>query len=169
MTFSIPNELWNKYYEMADLLIDDEHIGVNCTLVYPEKKIACNNCIFNTLPGGVSTNVYKNGGPMPFSYGPCPLCGGTGYKSSEETDSIRLRVYWRHRDWLKVGQSINYVDGRVQVIGYLKDFANFRKANTIILVSDQTKYQKWTYAQAGNAFPHGFGKNRYFVAFLDRT
>lgn len=166
MTISISNDFWNKYYEACDFFLDDSHIGESCTLVYPSRKIACNNCVTSNI-GGTSTNAYRHGGPAPFNFGSCPLCGGNGYHEEEITGTITLRIYWQPRDWIKVS-SISFPNADVQVIGYKSDLPNLRKANEVILLNDQTNTD-WRMALAGEPFLHGFGKNRYFVAFLKRV
>ena len=163
MTITVPTDLWNSYYEACDFFLDDSHIGSTCTLVYPSRKISCNNCVTNTI-GATSTNSYRHGGPAPFSFGSCSLCGGSGYKEEEVTGTIRLRMYWRQRDWIKVSE-ISFPDADVQVIGYLTDLPNLKKANEVRL---NNQYGDWRFQLSGETFPHGFGKNRYFVAFLKR-
>jgi hypothetical protein len=165
MTITIPDGFWDKYREACDFFIDDNHIGKSCTLVYPARRIICDNCIVNTI-GGTSTNSYKHGGLAPFNFGNCPLCGGNGYHEEEITDSIRLRIYWRQKDWIKVS-NISIPDADVQVIGYLSDLPNLRKANEVILVNETT-HGEWRVILSGEPFLHGFGKDRYFVAFLKR-
>lgn len=154
-----------KYQEAADLFIDNVNIGVNCTLVYPDKRTECPNCKINTI-GGSSINVYKTGGPYPFTVGNCQYCQGKGFKTENATEDIRLRIYQNPKNWIKVA-NIEIVAGRVQVIGYLSDSQKLRRAKEIELVSDQD-YQKWKYKLATDIYPHGFGKNRYFLSYLDR-
>jgi hypothetical protein len=166
MTISIPDAFWDKYYEACDFFLDNDHIGKSCTLVYPPKKTECSNCTFNNL-GGTSTNVYRHGGPAPFNFGRCPMCGGNGYKETEVTAQINLRVYWRNRDWIKVA-NINVPDAEVQIIGYLADLQKVRQAIEIRLVDERTQGD-WRMNLAGEPFPHGFGKNKYFIAHLKRA
>ncbi len=64
--------------------------------------------------------------------------------------------------------NISFPNADVQVIGYRSDLPNLRKANEILLLNDQTNTD-WRMALAGEPFLHGFGKNRYFVAFLKRV
>jgi hypothetical protein len=166
MTITIPDGLLELYEEVGDLFIDNPMIGVVCTIVYPEIKIPCPNCILNTFGGG-SVNVYRTGGPYPFE-GVCPYCNGAGFKLETSTEDIRLRVYFSSRDWIKVS-NMQVVDGRVQCIGYLADSPKIRRANYINLVSEQSNYQTWSYKLASEPFPHGFSKRRYCIFFCDRT
>lgn len=163
MTISIPDSFWDRYKEACDFFIDDDHIGRACTLVYPPKRESCANCI---KPVGMSTtNTYRDGGPMPFTFGGCPLCGGDGYKETEVTESIRLRIYWSRADWIRIAGSIVAEDAEVMIIGYMSDLPKVRKAIHIKLADDNNEAD-YRAAVVGKPMPWGFGRNRYFVAYL---
>jgi hypothetical protein len=160
---SIPSGVFNQYYEAVDWLINNNYTGHSCTLVYPPKKTVCENCTVNII-GGSSTNTYKHGGPAPFSFGNCPLCGGNGYHEEEVTGTLRVRIYWEKQAWKKYA-SVNIDDAEAMIIGYLSDLPNLIKANEIILINKQ-EYANIRMVLTGQPFPHGFGKDRYFIAFL---
>lgn len=162
---NIPDSAWAKYRTIADFFIDNDNIGKQCKLIYPPKKTTCSNCVTNTI-GSTSTNVWRHGGPAPFNFGNCPMCGGNGYQEDEVSDNIRLRIYWSSRDWKKVAD-IQIPDAQAMIIGYISDLPKVRKAITIELVSEQT-HSVWATELAGEPFPHGFGKNRYFIGFVKR-
>jgi hypothetical protein len=161
---NIPSGVWSKYYEVTDYLINDNHIGKSCTVFYPPIKESCVNCNINHF-GGVSTNVYKHGGPAPF-HGACPLCGNNGYRETESTDTLRLRIYHSRKNWLKVN-NIVIPQADVQVIGFSSDLPKLLRANEIELINEQN-FIKQRYQLAAEPFLHGFGHSRYFVAFLQR-
>jgi len=163
MTISIPDGFWDKYYEACDFFIDDNHIGRACTVVYPPKREACVNCIKPV--GTSSTNVYRHGGPMPFEFGSCPLCGGNGYKEVETTGDIRLRVYWNRADWIRIAGSIVAEDAEVMIIGYIADITKVKRATHLLLAKDNNE-GVYRGSLVGAPTPWGFGRNRYFQAFL---
>jgi hypothetical protein len=163
MTITVPEGLWDKYYEAVDFFIDDDHIGRACTIVYPPLKEACVNCI--TPVGMSNTNVYRDGGPAPFSFGNCPLCGGSGYKETESTDTARLRIYWNRADWIRIAGSIVAPDAEVMVIGYMADLPKIKRATSLLLAKDNNE-ASYRAVLAGQPNPWGFGRNRYFVAYL---
>jgi hypothetical protein len=163
MTITIPDGFWDKYTEACDFFIDNDHIGRACTLVYPPKREDCINCVKPV--GSISTNIYRHGGPMPFNFGGCPLCGGNGYKEVEVTDSIRLRIYWSRADWIRIASSVVAEDAEVMIIGYMSDLPNLRKAAHIILAKDNSEAE-YRATVTGKPVPWGFGRNRYFVAYL---
>lgn len=161
----IPTGFFDKYYEACNLFLDNDNIGKNCTLYYTPKKTVCNNCTTSWF-GGVSTNVYKHGGPAPFS-GKCPLCGGNGYSEVEETDTVRLRVYWQKKNWVKI-ENLQYPNADAMIIGYSSDLIKVRQAQEIKLYSDQT-YMDGRFKLSCEPALHGFGKNAYFIAYIQRV
>jgi len=164
MTISIPDGMMDKYYEACDFFIDNDYIGRACSLVYPPKRIPCNNCIVKPV-GASTTNVYRHGGPAPFPFGDCPLCGGNGYSEIEVTDTIRMRVYWNRSEWIRIANNINIDDAEAIGIGYMTDLPKLQRAIEILLVKDMTAEQYRT-VLAGQPLPWGFGKGRYFAALF---
>jgi hypothetical protein len=148
----IPDDL-DDYYDVCDDLLASEFTSKACTLNYPPEKEICPNCKVVKLASG-SSNVYKTGGPYPFTTGFCPYCGGVGYKEVPNTESIRLRIYWNKRDWNKVLPQIQIPDAEVMTIGYLTDMNKCQKADSILLVSDQAHLMQYRFALAGEPYPH---------------
>lgn len=162
----IPSGIFSLYYNVMDEFLENTYISSSCTVNYPAKKESCSNCV-NAWFGGVNKNTYKSGGPAPFSTGNCPLCGGNGLKESISTDTLNLRIYWRRRDWIKIG-NVNIPDAEVQVIGFASDLPKILRATDIELVTGQN-YLKQKFQLANEPAMHGFGKNRYFIAYLKRA
>ena len=163
----IPTEVFDTYYSIASDFIDS-NFGVNCTIYYPEKKSICDNCIFDSFQKK-STNKYLAGGPISFTTGQCPRCAGTGYRSIADTDSIKLRAYFDKKKWIKMPVDINLVDSAVQVIGHMVDMPKILRASSVLVNSDIQGYKSFKYVLAGEPVPHGFGRNKYFVAMLTRS
>ncbi len=164
----IPASVFLKYKEVADDFIIN-NFGINCKLIYPPRRIPCVNCISgNSLIGSTSTNRYKHGGPQPFSFGNCPTCGGKGYKEDEQTDTIKLRVYFSVEEFTEVVDGLYTPNADAQVIGFIHDLPKFNRANEIICHSDLKNYTTWKFSRIREAVPHGFKKDRYFMAFLKR-
>ena len=90
MAINIPSSVFTTYNEAVLLFTR------TATLVYPEKKEDCPNCIMSNLgTRNRSISIYQPGGPYPFERGmPCPYCGGKGYKAVEVTNDVTLRIYW---------------------------------------------------------------------------
>jgi hypothetical protein len=93
------------------------------------------------------------------------MCGGNGYKEVEITDTIRLRIYWEKSAWIRIGESTIMADAEAMVIGYMSDVPKLRRAVEIILAKDQ-KEAEYRTVLLGKPYPHGFGRSRYFMAYL---
>jgi hypothetical protein len=163
MTISVPQSLFDKYNEVCDWFLTDDNMSRLCTLVFPPKRTPCINCIKPV--GNSTTNTYKHGGPASFTFGNCPLCGGSSFKEVEITDTIRLRIYFEKSAWIKIGESTLITDAEVMVIGFLSDVPKLRRAVEVLLVKDNREAEYRT-VLLGKPYPHGFGKSRYFIAYL---
>ena len=163
MTITLDNSIFEKYFEACDLFLTNDYLSKECLLVYPGKKIVCNTCTVKNI-GGLSTNIYAHGGNAPFNFGSCSYCGGNGYKMEETTDTIRLRIYFERRSWIKISE-VNFPNAIAQCIGYASDESKIRRANEIRLINDQTHATIRTVLD-GPILPHGFRKRRYFICHL---
>lgn len=160
MSFDIDNSVFEIYKEVADWMIDNTNIGKSFTITYPPIKVPCTNC---SVPAGLSQHsVGKFGGPTTHT---CEYCNGNNTIDQVVTTTIQLRIYWEQKSWIKVG-NINFPDADAMVIGYLSDLGKLQNANEIVLSQDQNR---WSFRLSGKPFPHGFGKNRYFVAYFKQN
>lgn len=166
MTIDIPNSLFDKYNEACDTFLENPFFSKQVTLIYPSKKEECSNCNTSMI-GDSSTNTYRHGGPMPFGFGSCPLCGGNGLRETEITDTIRLRLYFNRKDWIKVVSGINIPDAAAMIIGYMTDLPKLRKCSEIVVSIDNNQAE-FRLNLIGVPIPHGFGQ-RYFLAFLNHV
>lgn len=164
---NIPQSVFDKYNDAVDDMINS-NFGVNCKLVYPPIRAQCTNCVFDSI-GRKSANKYAHGGPAPFNFGVCPVCGGSGFKESESDTTIKMRVYYELKSFIKITGTVNIPDGAVQVIGFLSDVEKFKRANRIILNSDLEGVAGDVYERLSEPQPHGFKRNRYFICMLKRS
>lgn len=167
MAFTIPEEIFDIYNEVCDELISNDFIGKACTLYYKPNITECPNCIFDTFTGK-SSNSYKAGGPISFTDSLCPWCNGEGTKETEVTESIRLRLYWSKKDWAKFSIPLTLNDAELMTIGTLTNMPKCKQAVYIRVITSQSNYGYWDFELSAEPFPHGFGKDRYFIAFWKR-
>lgn len=163
-----PDFMSDLYRQDANAMVDE--LGVDCKLIYPPVKgEQCNNCI-TMSSGGSMQNHYRNGGPMPFSVGGCPLCGGKGFRTVESPDkTIKLRINYEPSTWLKLAIPIQVPDGSIQVIGKISDLPDIKKCNQIIINNPTRGYVEETYALHGEPIPHGMKTKDFFIVILGRT
>lgn len=164
---TIPQEVFDIYNEFCDDFIDD-NFGVNCTIYYPVQSVACSNCQTDPI-GQKIANRFQHGGLGPFTARHCSFCGGSGFKESVTTETIKLRIYDNPRHWIKISSFANVADADAQIIGHLYDAPKLNMADYIIINSDQSAYGDFKYKLASQCLPHGFKKNRYFIALIKKS
>lgn len=166
--FSIPSEIFDEHEWIVDSLLDGE-TGQSVVLYYPPKPTQCDNCIID-IDTGRSANIYNGTGPVPFdNHTKCPRCGGLGRGESEPTDNINLRIYWNPRDWIDIGVKFKPGDSIAMTIGYMSDLPKLEKAASILLNADVQGIRRWKCERAGEAVPHGFRQDRYFIQYVKRV
>ncbi len=163
----VPQSVFDTYNSVVDSLISTD-LGINCLLIYPAQRTSCANCIYDTL-SNKSSNQYNGSGPEPFTFGVCPWCGGVGYTEVQQTENIKLRIYYSRKYWIKINAMINIPDGTVQAIGFLSDYPKIMQAQRIQINSDQSGYGNWAYDLHGEPTTHGFKHNRYLVSYWKRA
>ncbi len=163
----VPQEIFDGYNYFVDDFISTS-FGVNCKLVYPPLKTNCANCIYDTM-SNKSTNIYNGSGPQPFTFGVCPWCGGLGFTESVQTETIKLRLYYSPKHWIKIHPLINIPDNTIQAIGFLSDLPKIKQAQTMIANSDQEGFGNCIYDLLGNPVTTGFKHNRYLISMWTRA
>jgi len=162
--FNIDTAILDEHEYVVDALIDD--LGVNCKIVYPAKDSECNNCVFDRDTGR-SSGIYKTGGPVPFTnFTTCVVCGGIGKLYQEQTEVIKLRVYWKKGDWIKTDNTFLTSGNYAQIIGYMTNIIKIRRAKELILNSNLENIQEIRCQLVADIQPWGFRHNRYFVGYL---
>jgi hypothetical protein len=170
MTFSLDSGLIDAHEDMCNFLIDG-FPGKTCRLIYEPKDLECPNCFLDN-DTGYSTSIYKTGGPVPFTnYTMCPYCNGVGRLRVEETGDIRLRVYFDHRQFVKIQEAKNIVlDGDIiQVIGYMTDLPKMQRAKEMIIDTQVESYKTYRFQPHSAPCPWGFMHDRYFFQFWIRS
>lgn len=161
--------------EAFDWLIDE--LGKNCTLVYQPIQTECPNCQQDTATGR-SSNIYKFGGPIPFTEGICPYCSGAGYISTEQTEVIKLRLIWKEKDVALpnyspyVGKATIPVfapGGTLETRGYMRDIPKIQRTTFLLAQNPLDGYKHWRYerlTEPGDNF--AIIQNRYFSCMWER-
>ena len=163
MAINIPSTVFDKFNE-AILLFNR-----TVTLVYPEKRDRCPNCMTNTI-GGRSINTYRSGGAFPFNRGVlCPLCGGRGVKLIESTEEVQMRVYHNRKDWVNIGFEVDIPSSSIQTLIYMSDHVKVVRAKELLV--DVGKYNRLRYKRLGEPFTQSLKQNptQYAVVFWERV
>jgi hypothetical protein len=165
----INQEVWDKFNDTCSDFITN-NFGVNCILYFGTKKTECPNCVYNSITG-TSSNQYKSGGPIPFVDTLCPYCEGVGYQIVENTDTVKMRVYYTSKDFIKIPNvPLNTEDSLIQTYAFITDLPKLEQAQYIIVNSDIESYKKLKYQLKGEIVPHGMGPvSKFCIAFWRRT
>lgn len=161
MAFSIPTGIFTLYQDVADSFISD--LGRDCKLIFPKKQIACPNCIVDTISKR-SSGRYKAGGPIFFQFGSvCDYCLGEGYTYTEVTENIRLRVYWRPKDFLMKEIPIDKPGSIIEVRGHLVNLQKLNRAEYLEVHDSIRHHLISRFKRKGEMVPYGLGSDRYVV------
>lgn len=155
--------------DLYDTTVSDfnnNNFGVNCKLFYGTNRTVCTNCIFNEALNA-STNIYLTGGPIPFTNGLCPYCDGVGFKDTQATETIKLRVYHERKSFIRMEIPVNVIDGAIQTIGSIEYLNKCKRCNHMIANSDLEIYNQYKFVLASDPAPFGLTKKE-FVAYWNR-
>lgn len=162
MAFTIPAGTFDLYFEVVDELINNNAIGVNLTLFYPEMATVVNDISHTlNLVGGKKTNYGPDGNLTPFNQ----KQGGTTYSQVESSESIRARWYPNAKDWNKLGV-VAIPETKVIMITKMVNWEKIQRANQIGYEFGGITER---YVLAGKMQPWGFqdnGADRYLMAQL---
>lgn len=170
MSFSLNSSLLDKHQEICNYLLDT-FAYKNCRIIYPQKWNECPNCQLD-IDTGQSTGIYKTGGPVTFTnYTICPMCNGEGRFSVNESETIKLRVYFNKRDFIKIekGAGIVIDADTIQIIGYMADLPKLERAQELVVDTNVEGYKQYSFQPLSAPLPWGFRHNNYFVQFWKRN
>ena len=168
--FSLNEDLIFDHEKICDFLITG-FPGKVCKLIYEPKDLECVNCYLSP-DTGVSTSIYKSGGPIPFTnYTMCPYCGGRGRLQTEETENIRLRVYFNQKQFIQTAQTQHIVisGDTIQVIGYMTDLPKMQRAKEMTVDTQVEGYKEYRFQPLSTPIPWGFMHDRYFTQLWKRN
>lgn len=162
----VPNEIFTLHEKISDDILDNKNITVKTNLIYPEITQTCPNCVFDSATGS-SSNKYKTGGPISFTYGICPYCHGKGKINTPSGDTVYLRMYYDSKSIKKIA-GIEIPEGDAVCIGYIADKQKLKKAITVIPSYEIAEYGEIHYRLKSEPQPWGLSKDKYFYAHLSR-
>ncbi len=142
--------------------------AVTCTLSFGISKwINCANCVFDPV-GNKSANRYQTGGPMPFTFGTCPMCYGEGKIPDEQSSTVSLAPVYDYKDWVPLKSNVQSPEGFVQTLSLYSTFEVLRRAKDVIIdtatnASTKTKFEKY-----GEPEPCGIGASSFILCMWKR-
>lgn len=146
-------------------------LGKDCLLVYPPRMLACANC----LPGigGQPSNRWKHGGPIPFAAGSaCPLCGGSGRRAEEVTDTVHLSCEWNPKEFKYIFPDVEIRDefSTLWTKGFLSDAPKIVRADHLRMqVPVEGVSVRKMKLQSMPSDRSSIIQDRYFVCYWSQT
>lgn len=160
MPINIPESVFTKYYDIIDSTINDI-FGIDCQLVFTEKVEEISNT-FDNIPYNKSVNAHRTRSE---NY----KRGEKTFKEIEKKETIRLKVYWDSKTWIKTGGDIVVPDNSIQTIFFASDLDKVMRAKYLLVHDNIEALRHFKFTKFGEPFPMGLRQNRYFGCFWQRA
>ena len=118
---------------------------------------------FDNVPTNQSINAHRRRPSDDFKR------GNKTFKEVETFETIRLKVYWDSKDWVKVGGNIVTGDTAIQTIFFASDLDKIQRAKYLIVNNAIKDQKEFRFTKAGEPFPMGLRQYRYFGCFWKRA
>lgn len=165
--FNLTNDIRDKMTAGFNDLLG--FLGRSCTLYYPPIQESCDNCIYDPI-GNKSSNKWLHGGPMPFDFGMCPVCGGVGTRAISQTENITMQFNFNAAQWKKMPiPNIQLVDGLVLSKGLIGDYPKVRNSIYMEAALDLNNLVNLRYQLYGEPLDvYSICRGKYFTTFWKR-
>lgn len=160
MGITIPESVFDKYYEIIDSTFDI--FGVNCQLVSIDKKEEIVYNPENNFPDRNSINDHMRGGGNRNR-------GTVTIKEVEILTDIKLKVYWDNKEWIRLSDNIVVPDASIQTIFFMSDLPKILRARYLIAHKDIKNYKESRFERVGEHIPLGLRQNKYAACFWKRV
>lgn len=163
----ISKQLKNTFNNAIDSLLENNSFSLPCKIIYDNliNNTYCNNCIFDNV-SLLSSNIYNNTGPNPFSDGGvCPVCLGTGFlKNGSSSETIFLAFIFDSKYFLNVNSNVvNIPDNSIQSVCNINLLSKIKTCKEIIFDNSLSQLGHFVYERASDPQPLGLGDNRYII------
>jgi len=156
------------YTNVFSALLYDDSITVPCTIKYSATKFeVCENCIYDNI-GQKSANKFRPGGPIPFSFGGiCPMCNGTGKRSSESSENLNLMIIWDYKEFIGVG-TVNNPEGMIQTITFIANTPKLKRADELLAATNIGDYVRHRFQRISEPEPCGLEGDKFISVLWKR-
>jgi hypothetical protein len=166
----ITEEFKTLHKNMIDSLLESTALTVPCRINYKATKTEdCPNCIYDSM-NRRSSNIYQDGGPIPFTHGMCPYCNGVGILQLNSEEIIYLMPIWSSKDWYNLTQSsVNLADISVQTMSKIETYAKLKRATSIVIDTTIEKYGLPEFVRVGDPEICGLGTSTHIITSWKRS
>jgi hypothetical protein len=156
MAINVPESVFSKYYEVIDSTFNI--FGVECLLVFTEtvEEATAND----NVPDVPSINVHRRNQDQ-------YRRDAKTYKQVEKTETIKLKVYWDFKDFIKPSPSLVLPNNSIQTIFFMSDLQKINRAKELIVHKGIKDTQEMHFKKSGQPFPMGLRQNRYAACFWE--
>ena len=159
------------FNDAIDSIVGNNGLVTSCKLKYSNQSGSqklCNNCLFDSI-SRLSSNIYNNTGPAPFTEGSiCPVCLGMGVSKNDNEETVKLAVIFDSKYFVNFGGPVNIADGMVQTICDISLLPKLKDANEAIFNTDISNYGNYIYQRANDPQPCGLGSHKYIITMWKR-
>jgi hypothetical protein len=167
----ITPEFKKLFRDSIDTIIAQNSLSVACTLKYENtQRELCYNCEFDPALQK-SSNIPKADAPINFArYTTCPICNGFGYVDKSKDETVYLAVIFDSKYWLNWdSKSMRIPDGMVQSLSKIDLLPKIKNCSEMIMDTDLSSYENYSYRLAGDPQPVGLGSNDYIISMWQRS
>jgi len=160
MPIRIPESVFQKYYDVIDSTITDI-FGIDCELIYVDKveEIVDDN---DNYPDNLTINPNRRRNDV-------QKRGNKIIREIERKETIRLKVYWDSKHWVKVGAGVVLPDTAIQTIFFDDDLERVMKANYLSVHNKIKDKKEYRFVKHGDPWPMGLRHYRYYGCFWERA
>lgn len=153
----IPTKVFEKYREVANLMLDLTGFGITCKLVFTDKIEEVSSVPDIKQMKTMTINKSPSSG---FNR------GDSSFRMVETFENIVLRVYWTKKDFKKFA-SVEVPDGTIMTIGNLSDLPKINKCKALVINTATTGHVEWRFEKTSEPVIHGLD-NSSFMCFWNR-
>lgn len=168
VNIKLPNNVKNFIDQCLTDMIGTDVFGQNCILTMPPIPTDCTNCVADPI-GLKSSNIYINGGPVPFENGQiCPMCGGEYIIQQAVTVSIVMTLEYKYENFLDVLKKLVRIkQNSLQTRAYTSDIALIQNCISMEIKPD-LGIARYKYKLAGEPIIAGKFTDKFCYAIWER-
>lgn len=155
MAYKIPKSTVDKLFKTYHGLVDQayEMFAVECDVIYLPKIEAQSQDLDNHIPEFNSINSRRRSSPDIYDNSNQTII------HTENSEKVRLRIYWSAKDWQSVYGYTTVPENHVMFLAYLRDSL---KLNSAVKARFTDKVGNvYIFNRQSECIPYAFNKDRY--------
>lgn len=168
VNIQLPTDVHNWIEQCLTDMAGTDVFGVPCSLKMPPLPVPCVNCVADPI-GMKSSNIYLNGGPVPFENGQiCPMCHGDYILEQEVSVSVIMVLEYKFENFLEIlKRLVRYPQNTIQTRGFVSDITNVSNCSHMETRLDIGS-SHYNYKLLGEPIIPGKLSHKFFYAVWER-